>query len=99
VDGTSGIGCVVNLKYTLYTKDGSEKVVRRHLFNNDDSNYLVSLSNKNLMNLIHVDVVLYKSLAKKLAKRTVIFNLMDKPIHTVVIPEGQDEAYHTSVKL
>jgi len=88
-----------NLKYTLYTKDGKEKVVRRHLFNNDESNYVVSLNNKGLLNLIHVDIVLYKSLAKKLAKRTVVFELMDKPIHTVTIPEGQDDAYHTSVKL
>ncbi len=90
-----------NIRYTLITKDGTEKTLRRRLSKPDDDQtvFIVDLNDKNLVDLAKIDVTIYKRLAKHLGNLTVNFVLHGHLVHTVLIPAEQDEEYNTIIEL
>jgi hypothetical protein len=89
-----------NIKYTLVTREGTTKTLRRRISRPDDGVEVlyVDLNDKGLEDIVCIDVVLYKRLAKHLGNMTVNFMIRDRLVQTVVIPEEQDEKFLTTIQ-
>jgi len=88
-----------NLKYRLITRDGQVKTLRRRIARPDGDILFIDLDDKHLDNLVDVDVILYKRLAKHLGNVTVSFMMNNRIVQTITIPESQDEEYTTLIHL
>lgn len=88
-----------NLKYRLITKDGQVKTLRRRIARPDGDILFIDLNDKNLDNIVDVDVMIYKRLAKHLGNVTVSFMMNNRIVQTITIPESQDEVYTTLIHL
>ncbi len=88
-----------NLKYALVDKEGNEKVIRRHIFSNGKDDLFVDLNDKNVQGLVAVDLVVYKQLVKREQGRKITFNLFNKPVKTIAVPEDMKEKIEDQIKL
>lgn len=88
-----------NIKYRLIQKDGSMKTLRRRIARPDGDILFVELNDKGLEDIVDIDVLMYKRLAKHLGNITVSFMLRNRVVQTVTIPESQDENYTTLIHL
>ncbi|NTW95803.1 MAG: tandem-95 repeat protein [Erysipelotrichaceae bacterium] len=88
-----------NLKYVLVDKAGNEKVIRRHVFANGDDDLSVDLNDKNVTGLVNIDLVVYKQLVKREQGQKITFNLFNKPVKTIAIPEDMKEKIEDKITL
>ena len=88
-----------NLKYELVDAQGNKKTIRRHIFAKGDEDLFVDLNDKDMKNLVHVDLTVYKQLVKREQGRKITFNLFKKPMKTIEVPEDMKEAITDRIEL
>jgi len=88
-----------NLKYALVDKEGNEKVIRRHIFSDGKDDLFIDLNDKNVDGLVAVDLVVYKQLVKREQGKKITFNLFNKPVKTIAVPEDMKEKIEDQIKL
>jgi VCBS repeat-containing protein len=88
-----------NLKYELVDAEGNKKTIRRHIFAKGDEDLFVDLNDKDMQNLVHVDLTVYKQLVKREQGRKITFNLFKKPMKTIEVPEDMKDAIKDRIEL
>jgi VCBS repeat-containing protein len=88
-----------NLKYELVDAQGNKKTIRRHIFAKGDEDLFVDLNDKDMKDLVHVDLTVYKQLVKREQGRKITFNLFKKPMKTIEVPEDMKDAIKDRIEL
>ena len=88
-----------NLKYELVDASGNKKTIRRHIFAKGDEDVFVDLNDKDMQNLVHVDLTVYKQLVKRQQGQKITFNLFKKPMKTIEVPDDMKDPIKDRIEL